>query len=72
MMELSLAGGEDFARPEEALRRMFRGIVSYLGGGEKPDCVATFREGAEVLKVIDAVEESSATGRWVEVERVSE
>ncbi len=58
---------KEFGRQEEALARMFRDIVSYLKGGEKPECVATFREGAEVLKVIDAIERSNETGEWVEV-----
>jgi len=66
--ELPLPGGEEFTRPEEALRRIFYQIVSYLRGGERPECVATFREGARVLRVIDAVEESSKTDRWVEVD----
>ena len=58
---------KDFARREDALALMFSDIVSYLKGGEKPDCVATFREGAQVLKVIDAVEKSNETGDWVEL-----
>ena len=58
---------KDFARPEDALARMFRDIVAYLKGGEKSDCIATFREGAEVLKVIDALEDSNRIGSWVEI-----
>jgi predicted dehydrogenase len=58
---------KEFGRKEEALARMFRDIVSYLRTGEKPDSVATFREGAEVLRVIDALEESNMTGKWAEV-----
>ncbi len=58
---------KDFGRQEEALGLMFRDIVSYLRGGEKTDCVATFREGAEVLKVIDAIERSNETGEWAEI-----
>jgi predicted dehydrogenase len=46
---------------------MFREIVSYLRGGDKPECVATFREGAEVARVIDAIEESNESGQWVEI-----
>ena len=65
---LPLRGKENFASQEEALRRMFHDIVLYLKGSERPDCVATFREGAEVLKVIDAVEESNEVGGWVEVQ----
>ncbi|MFB3880180.1 MAG: Gfo/Idh/MocA family protein [Armatimonadota bacterium] len=57
----------DFASPETALAKMLGDAVSYLRGGEKPDCVATFREGAEVMRVIDAIEESNATGRWAEL-----
>ncbi len=59
---------KDFASQEAALARMFRDVVSYLQGGEKPDCVATFREGAEVMRIIDAIEESNETGKWVEIE----
>ncbi len=59
---------KDFTKQEDALARMFRDVVSYLRGGEKPDCVATFREGAEVMKLIDAIEESNETGKWIEVE----
>jgi predicted dehydrogenase len=64
--ELSLQS-KDFANPEGALARMFRDIVSYLRGGDKPECVATFREGAEVARVIDAIEESNESGQWVEI-----
>jgi predicted dehydrogenase len=56
-----------FASPEDALAHMFRDIISYLNGAEKPDCVATFADGAEVLKVIDAIEASNESGKWVEV-----
>ena len=58
---------KEFARPEDALARMFRDIVAYLKGGEKSDCIATFREGAQVLRIIDALEESNRTGAWVEL-----
>ncbi len=58
---------KEFGRPEEALARMFRDIAAYLRGEEKPDCVATFQEGAEVLHVVDAVETSNRTGKWVEL-----
>ncbi len=58
---------KEFASPEEALGRMFRDIVRYLRGDEKPESVATFREGAEALKVVDAIEQSNVKGRWVEV-----
>ena len=64
---LPLPGREDFSRQEDALARMFGEVVSYLLGGEKPDCLATFREGAEVLRVIGAIEKSSESGGWVEV-----
>lgn len=73
---LTLSGGhptdlplqtKDFAKQEDALARMFRDVVSYLRGGDKPDCVATFREGAEVMKLIDALEESNNSGKWVEI-----
>ncbi len=56
-----------FSRPEDALAGMFGDIITYLQGGEKSDCIATFREGAEALNVIDALEESNRTGNWVEV-----
>lgn len=58
---------EEFARPEAALGRMFRDVVSYLRGDEKPECVATFKEGTQVLRVIDAIEDSNRTGKWVEL-----
>jgi predicted dehydrogenase len=61
----------EFATPEQALARMFRDIVAYLQGGEKPDCVATFRDGAEVMKVIDAIEQSNETGNWVEISQTT-
>jgi predicted dehydrogenase len=64
---LSMPGREDFARQEDALAKMLGEVVSYLKGGERPEAVATFRDGAAVLRVIDAVEESSETGGWVEV-----
>jgi len=59
---------EGFGKQEEALARMFRDIVTYLRDGKRSDCVATFREGAEVLRVIDALERSSETGKWEEIE----
>ena len=65
--DLSAGRQADFATPEQALARMFRDIVSYLRGGDKPDCVATFREGAEVMRLIDAVEQSNESGKWVEI-----
>jgi len=65
--QLATTGKHDFQRPEEALGEMFRDIVSYLRGGEKPECVATFREGVEVLHVIDALERSNETEGWLEV-----
>lgn len=68
---LPLPGRENFARQEDALAWMFSEIVAYLRGADKPESVATFRDGAEVLRVIDAVEESSETGGWVEVVRGS-
>jgi hypothetical protein len=46
---------------------MFGEIVRYLRGGEKSGTVATFRDGAQVLRVIDATEKSSEMGCWVEV-----
>ncbi len=58
---------KDFARPEDALARMLGDVATYLRGGEKPDCVATFRDGAQVLHVMDAVEQSNRTGKWVEL-----
>ncbi|UCC69311.1 MAG: hypothetical protein JSV79_05195, partial [Armatimonadota bacterium] len=64
---LSLPGREDFSRHQDALARMFGDLVSYLKGGERADAVATFRDGTEVLKVIDAMEQSGETGDWVGV-----
>jgi len=58
---------ESFDRPEAALGRMFRDVVSYLKGGEKPDCVATFQDGAAVMRVIDALETSDRRGAWVDL-----
>jgi predicted dehydrogenase len=60
-----------FATPEQALARMFRDIVAYLQGGDKPDCVATFRDGVEVMRVIDAIEQSNESGNWVEVSQTT-
>jgi predicted dehydrogenase len=71
-VQLPMPNVQDFATPEAALAHMFRQIVSYLRGEEKPESVATFRDGAEVLKVIDAMVASNETGRWLEVERASE
>jgi predicted dehydrogenase len=61
---------DEFGRPEDGLARMFRDIVSHLRGEEKPDCVATFREGAQILQVVDAVEESNRRGCWVDLSPV--
>jgi predicted dehydrogenase len=65
--QLPMLGKEDFGSQEDALARMFRDIVTYLRGGERSEFVATFSDGLEVLKVIDAVERSNASGAWVEV-----
>lgn len=64
---VSLPGRQDFSRPQDALAAMFGEIVSYLRGGDRPECVATFGEGAAALRVIDAIDESSMTGQWVEL-----
>lgn len=64
---LPMPGKEEFGRQQDALAKMFREIVGHLRGGEKPECVATFREATQVLRVIDALEESSEKGCWVEV-----
>lgn len=65
--EVALPSREDFASQEQALARMFRDIVTYLKGGEKSDCVATFADGAAVLKTIDALVASDATGAWADI-----
>jgi len=65
--EVALPGTEQFAAPEQALASMFGDIVSYLQGGEKPECVATFADGAATLGVMDAVVTSDTTGSWMEV-----
>ncbi len=67
--QLPLPNVRDFASPETALAYMFREIVSYLKGGEKPEPVATFRDGAAALKVIDAMVASNEGGKWLEVGR---
>jgi predicted dehydrogenase len=58
----------EFSTPEVALTHMFREIVSYLRGDEKADPIATFTEGAAVLRVIDAIVASNETGRWLDVQ----
>jgi predicted dehydrogenase len=65
--QLPMPGRESFAQQGEALAGMFRDVVTYLRGGEKSDCVATFWDGCEVLRVIDAIERSNEIGGWVEV-----
>ncbi len=65
--QLPLPGLPEFSAPEPALARMFGDIVSYLLGDEKTEPVATFQEGAEVLKVVDAIVASDQAGRWLEV-----
>ncbi len=64
---LPLPGRESFATQQDALAKMFQEIVSYLKGGEKPQSVATFRDGTDVLRIIDALEDSANQGCWVEV-----
>jgi len=56
-----------FSTPEAALAYMFREIVPYLMGEEKVESVATFREGTEVLRVIDAIVASDRVGGWLEI-----
>jgi len=65
--ELSLSGTEHFATQEQALAHMFRDIVAYLRGGDRPSSVATFADGAAVLSSIDALVASDATGAWTGV-----
>lgn len=65
--ELPLPGQQDFTAPEPALARMFGDIVSYLLGRERPEPVATFQVGEEVLRVIDAIVASDQAGRWLDV-----
>jgi predicted dehydrogenase len=67
LLPLAESAQDEFATPESALARMFRDIVSYLRGGEKTATVATFDDGAEVLKVIDAIERSDRVGGWVDL-----
>jgi predicted dehydrogenase len=63
---LPMPGKEHFTDQADALARMFADVVEYLRGGERSDLVATFRDGLEVLQIIDAVERSGALGNWVE------
>jgi len=65
--ELALPGKEHFPSSEQALARMFGDIVCYLQGADKPECVATFADGAGVLRIMDAVVRSNSTGAWVEI-----
>lgn len=67
--EVALAGQEDFASQEHALARIFRDIVGYLKGGDRPGCVATFAGGVSVLRTIDALVASDATGVWTDVQQ---
>jgi predicted dehydrogenase len=66
MSHLPMPGKEHFTDRADALARMFADVVEYLRGGEKSDLVATFRDGLEVLQIIDAVERSGALGNWVD------
>ncbi|MBE9565770.1 MAG: hypothetical protein IMF16_03345, partial [Proteobacteria bacterium] len=68
---LSLEGGESFGRQEEALAKMFGEIAGYLRTGERPPGAASFYEGAEVLRVIDALVDSSERGQWVKLDSTS-
>ena len=68
--ELSLPGMEHFAAQEQALSHMFADIIAYLRGGQKTPCIATFRDGLAVLRVIDAVMASHEIGGWIDVETV--
>jgi len=68
---LSLDGGESFGRQEDALAKMFGEIAGYLRTGERPQTVASFYEGAEVLRVIDALVDSSERGQWVKLDSTS-
>ena len=63
----SLGGTSDFDRQDTALAKMFGEIVGYLRGGERTPSLTSFKEGAEVLRVVDAVERSQAAGNWVSV-----
>ena len=63
---LPLPGRQAFTSPEAALAHIFGEIVSYLQGGERPEPVATFREGVEVLQVMDAIVASDREGRWLD------
>lgn len=56
-----------FADQPRALARMFSDIVSYLRGRPKPEPVATFADGALVLRVIDGILASAQKQKWAEV-----
>ena len=60
-----------FASQEQALRWMFGHLVAYLRGDSKPEPVATFADGAAVLRAIDALAASSEDGKWQEIPRPS-
>ena len=68
---LSLECEESFGRQEEALAKMFGEIAGYLRTGERPQGGASFHEGAEVLRVIDALVNSSERGQWVKLDSAS-
>jgi predicted dehydrogenase len=65
--QLPLPDDHGFSSPDDALAHMFRQIVDYLRGGEKPHSLPSFRDGARVIHVIDALVESNTTGAWTEV-----
>lgn len=64
---LRLPGSERFRTQETALAHMLGEITGYLRGGPRPDTVASFREGWEVLRAIDAIVASDEREQWAAV-----
>ncbi len=48
-----------------------REVVAAIREQRRPACVATFRDGAQIQAVLDAIRRSSAERRWVEVEQIA-
>jgi len=65
--QIPLPEDASFTTADDALARMFRDIVAYLRGAEKPASVATFEDGVRALQIADAIEESDASGTWVDL-----
>lgn len=61
-------GGHEEGWPDSLKNMMIRFYDAVLNGTAAPDSVASFVDGLQVMRIIDAVVKSAQSGKWVKVE----